>query len=81
MIESETKNLISVFSHTALSKISAFHLQVIWLSKGRYFRREPVDTLIDLHPVNFSKDSYYRENAFFDEKAILFLVEGKDELG
>lgn len=78
MIESETKNLISVFSQTALSKISAFHLQVIWLSKGRYFRKEPVDTIIDLHPVNFSKDSYYRENAFFNEKAILFLVEGKD---
>ncbi len=79
MIESETKNLVSVFNHTALSKISAFHLQVIWLSKGRYFRREPVDTLIDLHPVNFSKDSYYRDNAFFDEKAILFLIEGKDD--
>lgn len=79
MIESETKNLVSVFSQTALSKISAFHLQVIWLSRGRYFRREPVDTMIDLHPVNFSKDSYYRENAFFDEKAILFLVEGKDD--
>jgi len=78
MIESETKNLISVFSHSTLSKISAFHLQVIWLSKGRYFRKEPMDTIIDLHPVNFSKDSYYRENAFFNEKAILFLVEGKD---
>jgi hypothetical protein len=79
MIESETKNLISVFSQTAISRISAFHLQVIWLSRGRYFRKEPVDTLIDLHPVNFSKDSYYRENAFFDEKAVLFLVEGKDD--
>jgi hypothetical protein len=79
MIESETKNLISVFSHSALGKISAFHLQVIWLSRGRYFRKESVDMLIDLHPVNFSKDSYYRENAFFDEKAILFLVEGKDD--
>jgi hypothetical protein len=79
MIESETKNLISVFSHSALSKVSAFHLQVIWLSKGRYFRKGPVDTLIDLHPVNFSKDSYYHDNAFFDEKAILFLVEGKDD--
>jgi hypothetical protein len=79
MIESETKNLISVFGQTALSKISAFHLQVIWLSKGRYFRKEPVDMMIDLHPVNFTKDSYYRENAFFDEKAILFQVEGKDD--
>ncbi len=39
MIESETKNLVSVFSQTALSKISAFHLQVIWLSRGRYFRK------------------------------------------
>jgi hypothetical protein len=79
LIESETKNLVTVFSQTALSKVSAFHLQVIWLSKGRYFRKEPIDMLIDLHPVNFSKDSYYRENAFFEENAILFLVEGKDE--
>lgn len=79
IIESETKNLVTVFSQTALNKISAFHLQLIWLSKGRYFRKEPVDILIDMHPVNFSKDSYFRENAFFDEKAILFLVEGKDD--
>ncbi len=79
ILESETKNLVSVFTQTALNKISSFHLQLIWLSKGRYFRKEPVDILIDMHPVNFSKDSYYRENAFFDEKAILFLVEGTDD--
>jgi hypothetical protein len=79
LIESETKSLVSVFSQTSLSRISAFHLQVIWLSRGKYFRKEPVDAVIDLHPVNFSKDSYYSENVFFEEKAVLFLAQGSDD--
>jgi hypothetical protein len=80
LIEPETKNLITIFNQTALSKISAFHLQVLWLSRGKYYRKAPVDMLIDIHPVNFSKDSYYHDNDFFNEKAVLFLISGEEEL-
>jgi hypothetical protein len=79
MIESDTKNLLKVFEPASLSRITGFHVQVIWFSAGRYKRRTPVDQLVDVHMVNFSKDSYYRNNEFFEEKAILFTVAGKEE--
>jgi len=80
LIESHTKSLLTVFSQTAISKISAMHVQLIWISQGRYSRKIPLDVLADIRLVNFSKESYYRENPFFDENAILFPVTGKDEL-
>jgi len=80
LVESDTKSLVAVFDQTAISKIRAFHVQLIWLSKGKYHRKEPVDILIDVHQINFSKESYYRENSFFDERAVLFLVEGHESI-
>lgn len=79
MIESQTKNLITVFNQTALSKISGLHIQLIWLSKGRYSRKLPLDVLVDIQLVNFSKESYFHDNVFFDEKAVLFPVTGNPE--
>jgi hypothetical protein len=38
-----------------------------------------VDQLVDIHLVNFSKESYFRTNEFFEEKAVLFSVTGKEE--
>ena len=79
MIESDTKNLISVLDQTAMSKISGIHVQGIWLGGGRYNRKQPIDELVDIQMINFSKESYYRENAYFDEKAILLSLTGRDE--
>jgi hypothetical protein len=79
LLESQTKNLLAVFDQTTVSKISGFLVQLIWLSKGRYSRKPPLNELVDIQPVNFSKESYYHENDFFNEKAILFPVFGKDE--
>jgi hypothetical protein len=72
MIEAETKNYISSFDQTSISKISDIHIQLIFLSLGKYNRTEPVDALVNLNLVNFSKESYYRENEYFNEKALLF---------
>jgi hypothetical protein len=47
------------------------------VSKGRYNRKPPVDSMVDLNLVNFSKESYFRENDYFEEKAIVFnLMDG-----
>lgn len=78
-IESDTKNLVAVLDQTAISKISGFHVQLIWLSGGRYNRKAPLDELVDIQLINFSKESYYHENAYFEEKAILFSLAGRDE--
>jgi hypothetical protein len=74
MIEAETKNHIKSFDQTAVSKISDIHVQLILVSKGKYKRKEAIDILIGLNLVNFSKESYYRENDYFEEKAVLFSI-------
>ncbi len=79
LIEADTKNFISVMSQTDISKITGLHVQLIWMSGGRYQRKAPVDELVDTQSVSFSKESYYRDNAYFDEKAVLFTVTGSDE--
>jgi len=79
IVEAETKNYITAFDQTALSKLSGIHLQAILYSDGKYSRKEPVDEIADLSHVNFSKESYYRENEYFEEKAVLFRLNGEDQ--
>jgi hypothetical protein len=79
VVEAETKNYISAFDQTSLSKLSGIHLQAIFFSSGKYSRKEPVDEIADLSHVNFSKESYYRENEYFEENAVLFRLFGEEE--
>lgn len=72
MAEGNMKYYIKTFNQTDLSKISGMHLQAIWISDGIYFRKSPVDVLVDISQVNFSKERFYHENEYFDDKAILF---------
>jgi hypothetical protein len=81
LVESDTKNYIRTFNQTEISKISDFHIQLIWYSDGLYSPREPVNLFINLNMVNFSKESYYRENEYFNEKALLFQITGKEQSG
>ncbi len=74
MIEAETKSQVKSFDQTGVSKISDIHVQLILVSKGKYNRKEVIDKLIGLNLVNFSKESYYRENDYFEEKALLFSI-------
>jgi hypothetical protein len=76
-IEADTKAFLSSFDQTSISKISHIHIQLLMVSKGRYNRKPPVDSMVDLNLVNFSKESYFRENDYFEEKAIVFnLIDG-----
>ncbi len=79
MIEADTKCYIASYDHTTLSKMSDMHIQALFLSRGRYIKKEPVDKMIRLNLVNFSKESYFRENDYFEQKAVLFNLSG-DEL-
>jgi hypothetical protein len=75
-LEPDMKNLLASFDQTSLSKISDLHVQVIFVSKGRYEKKEPLDGMVRLGLVNFSKESYYRENDYFSDRAILFNANG-----
>lgn len=71
-VEPETKSHLKTFDQTSLSKVSDLHVQILFVSRGKYIRKEPLDEMIRLSQINFSKESYYRENEYFDEKAIIF---------
>lgn len=70
--EDNMKYYIKTFNQTDLSKISGIHLQAMWISDGMYSRKTPVDVLIDLTQVNFSKERFYHDNDYFDDKTLLF---------
>jgi hypothetical protein len=74
LLEAETKCFIRTFDHTAISKISDIHVQLLLVNEGKYRKKDIVDKLVDLKLVNFSKESYYRENDYFEEKALLFNI-------
>ncbi len=74
LLEAETKCFVRTFDHTAISKISDIHVQLLLINQGKYRKKEAIDKLVDLKLVNFSKESYYRENDYFEEKALLFNI-------
>jgi hypothetical protein len=80
LIEAETKNYIATFDQTAISKISDIHIQLIFISKGRYAQKKPIDKLVNINLVNFNKDSYFRDNDYFEENALLFSISGNEML-
>lgn len=79
LLEPETKHLTAVFSQNAMGRISGFHIQLIWLSSGRYERLPVVDQVIDISGMQFPKESYYRENDYFERSAILLPLSGRHE--
>jgi len=86
MIEPDTKSYIRSFDQTSISKISDLHIQLLLVNEGKYYKKEPIDRLLNITLVNFSKESYYHENDYFEEKALLFnlhsgiLEEIRDEI-
>ncbi len=74
MLEANTKEFIRTFSQTEISKIRKFHFQVLFISKGMYFPQHPVDEHVSVSSTGLYKESSYKENDFFDEKAVILTV-------
>ena len=69
MLEANTKEYITTFTQTEISKIKKFHFQILFVNKGEYFPQQPVDSYFDIAKIGFYKENNYRENEFFQEKA------------
>lgn len=70
-IEPDTKSYLGDFNQTGLSKISFFHIQALAVCKGRYYKGSPLDMELDISRVDFLKAQTYKENEYFDEKALI----------
>jgi hypothetical protein len=76
MLEPNTKEYIRTFTQAEISKIRNFHFQVLFISKGKYYPQQPVNTYIDISKLSLYKDKNYRENEFFNEKALILKIAG-----
>jgi hypothetical protein len=76
MLEPNTKEHIRTFSHAEISKIRKFHFQLLFFSKEKHVPQPPVDTYIDISQMSLYKDKNYRENEFFNEKALILRIAG-----
>lgn len=74
MLEANTKEHIKTFTQTELSKIKKFHFQILFVNRGKYFPHHPVDSYYDIAKISFYKESSYRDNDFFHEKAHIFKI-------
>lgn len=72
VLEDNTKLLIKKYNQSDVSKIKQVHIQLIFVSKGIYYPHEPVNKFIDTENIRFYKENSFKENDFFNEKALLF---------
>ncbi|MBN2610818.1 MAG: DUF2027 domain-containing protein [Bacteroidales bacterium] len=79
-LEADTKILLVSFSQSDVSKIKNMHFQAVFLARGKYFPQPPADTIVSLSEVRFYKENTFKENDFFDEKALIIPVSGNDKV-
>ncbi|MFO7655489.1 MAG: DUF2027 domain-containing protein [Bacteroidales bacterium] len=77
-LEADTKISIASFNQSDLGKMKNVHFQAIFLGKGKYLPQSPADIVVSLADIRFYKESTYKENDYFDEKALIFFVSGNE---
>ena len=77
-IEPETKKEISKYSQSEIAKIKEFRLQGIYYKYGLLNFSQPVDLTFNIENISFYKISFFKENDYFNEKALIIRKEGID---
>ncbi|MBN2347277.1 MAG: DUF2027 domain-containing protein [Bacteroidales bacterium] len=70
-LEPETKIRIKTYNQTEISKIKQLFLQALYFGTGSFISQIPENESFDLDGLQFYKESIYKENDFFNEKALL----------
>ena len=70
-LEPDTKLYIHTFDQSAISKIKNLHIQLLYMAKGKYFPQPPVEKYVGLDSYRFYKENTFKENDYFDEKALV----------
>jgi hypothetical protein len=70
-IEPDSKKLIHKYGQSEISKIKEFQLQGLFYKYGLSDFSAPVDLSFNIEEVSFYKISFFKENDYFKEKALL----------
>lgn len=77
-LEPNTKLNIESFSQSQISKIKAMHIQLLFITMGKYQLQPPVEKFVALDGIRFYKENTFKENSYFHEKA--FIVRISDDI-
>lgn len=70
-IEPDTKCYLAGFDQSSLSRISLFHIQALPVCQGQYYKIPLLDEEISIASFDFLKNHIYKDNEYFDEKALI----------
>ena len=73
-LEPNTKLNLETFNQSHIGKIKAFHIQLLFIAKGKYPLQSPVEKFLRLDGIRFYKENTYKENSYFHEKALIIKV-------
>jgi hypothetical protein len=78
VLEPDTKEKIKRYNQSTLSKVKQFKVQGLFYKEGLFDEQKAFELTIDISDISFYKASYFADNDYFDQKAILFPVEKPD---
>lgn len=73
-LEPNTKISIETFNQSQISKIKVIHIQLLFIAKGKYHLQSPVEKFIGIDNVRFYKESTFKENGYFHDKAFIMNI-------
>ncbi len=73
-LEANTKEFIETFKRDELNQLSVITFQCMYYKFGKFSIKKPQQFELKINPVRFFQSKYYKENDFFDEKAIVFTI-------
>ncbi|MBN1599785.1 MAG: DUF2027 domain-containing protein [Bacteroidales bacterium] len=77
-IEPDTKIMLESFSQTRIAKIREVRIQGIYYKHGLLEVSEPLDISYSLEGISFYKTGFFKENEYFDGRALIFKKEEFD---
>jgi hypothetical protein len=77
VLEANTKNKIGHVTPDSFNTAPEFVVQAVFYQKNQYKLHEPASVTLKINPVKLLKDNAYKENDFFQDRALILPVVGE----
>jgi len=78
IIEPDTKMVIKKYNQSSISKVKELRLQGLFFKEGLFDHKTPIDKSEHIGDISFYKGNSFKENDYFNSKAIVFIKEEVD---
>lgn len=80
VLEPNLKEKIDILYHDTIKQDIEFQVQILFFDKKNYRLRKPLDKHLKIKDVKFYKNSSFKENDFFDEKALVAVIKEENAM-